>query len=574
MDVNDSSREVNHERLDNLRRGRGPIPEHIIDEFLGGRLSRRDFLRRGTAVGLSMPLLGGILEASGMPRVKTSPRRAAATGAGATIRAGILVPTGAMNPLTIADEGGLELLGNVGEFLILADQNLNYQPWLATSWKPNAKATVWTFKIRQGVKFNNGNLMTVDDVVYSFKSQCDPTSGSTALSVFSGTLVPDGIVKVDDGTVAFHLEAPDAGFPDAVSCDNYTMVIVPNGYDYANYEKDFIGTGHFMMSSYTPNVGATYVPNPHYWGTPALPKEVQWTFYPSETPMTAALEANEIDCMDQFFVSTSPQLLNGNYNVIKVKGSGHRELSLRCDIKPFSNKYIRQALALTLNRPGLVKALFKGYADIGNDSPFAPVFPVTVGPPAVPQRAENFKLAKELLAKAGVPRGFKTQLFTENRQEMPQLAQFIKAWAAEIGVTVDLVIETPTKYYGSATFGKSDWLDGPMSMVDYGARSVPNVFLEAPLQSYNAKTGTGVVERRPVQQRCLRQALQGVRRRRGPLQPAGPRKADREPPSRPDTHHLPLLLQLPGCDAEERHRRLPDPVEPVLPLERRHHLLI
>ena len=85
--------------------------------------------------------------------------------------------------------------------------------------------------------------------------------------------MPDGVVKVDDATVAFHLEAPDGAFLDAVSCDNYTMVIVPNGYDYANYQKDFVGTGHFMMSSYTPNVGATYVPNPHYWGNACPPAE-------------------------------------------------------------------------------------------------------------------------------------------------------------------------------------------------------------------------------------------------------------------------------------------------------------
>src|ERR1039458_3590389 len=75
MDVNDGSREVDHERLDNLRRGGGPIQEHIIDELLGGKLTRRDFLRRGTAVGLSMPLLGGILEASGIPGVRTSSSR-------------------------------------------------------------------------------------------------------------------------------------------------------------------------------------------------------------------------------------------------------------------------------------------------------------------------------------------------------------------------------------------------------------------------------------------------------------------------------------------------------------------
>jgi peptide/nickel transport system substrate-binding protein len=207
--------------------------------------------------------------------------------------------------------------------------------------------------------------------------------------------------------------------------------------------------------------------------------------------MTAALEANEIDCLDQFLVSTSPQLLNGSYNIIKLKGSGHREISMRCDVPPFTNKYVRQALALTIDRPGLAKVLFKGYADIGNDNPFAPVFPATVGPPAVPQRAKNLKLAKELLAKGGVPRGFRTPFITEQHQEMPQVAQYIKAWAAKIGVTIDLTIETPTKYYGTAVYGTSDWLDGEMSMVDYGARSTPNLFLEAPLQTYNKKTGTG-----------------------------------------------------------------------------------
>jgi peptide/nickel transport system substrate-binding protein len=488
MDVNDQGREVNHEQIDSLRRGRGPIQEHVIDEFLAGNLSRRDFLRKGTAFGLSLPVLGGLLEAKGMPGLKragAAPR--SARKAGATIRAGIIVPAGAINPLTIADEGGLELLGNVGEFLVLADQQLGYKPWIATSWSSNAKATVWTFKIRQGVKFNDGTPMTVDDVVYSFKSQCDPKNAGTALSVFSGLLVPDGVVKVDNSTIAFHLEAPDGAFLDAVSCDNYTMIIVPKGYDYTKYQTDWVGTGHFMMQNYTPNVGATFVRNPHYWGAAALPKEIQWSFYAAEGPMTAALQANQIDCLDQFFVSSSPQLLNGNYNIIKLKASGHRELSMRCDVGPFKSKYVRQAMALCLDRPGLVKALFKGYADIGNDNPFAPVFPSMV---PVAQRAQNFKLAKQLLAKAGYARGFKTPLYTEQRQEMPTLAQFVKAWASEIGVTVNLTIEPPNKYYGSS-YGNSDWLNGEMSMVDYGARSTPNLFLEAPLQTHNAKTGSG-----------------------------------------------------------------------------------
>jgi peptide/nickel transport system substrate-binding protein len=96
-----------------------------------------------------------------------------------------------------------------------------------------------------------------------------------------------------------------------------------------------------------------------------------------------------------------------------------------------------------------------------------------------------------LLAQAGVARGFKTPLLTETTQEMPHFAQIVKQSAAQIGVDIALTIETPTKYYGTAVFGKSDWLDGEMSLVDYGARAVPNVYLAAPLQSINAKKGQG-----------------------------------------------------------------------------------
>lgn len=482
----DGARSIDHRRLDGLRRGRGPVQEHVIDEFAAGRLSRRDFIRRGTMIGLSVPLLGGILEACG----SSGPASGPATGKpGATINAGILVPAAAINPITIADQGGIQLLGNVGEFLVFTDQQGNYHPWLATSWQPNADASVWTFKIRQGVKFNDGTPMTVDDVVYSFKTQSDPKSSANALSVFGGTLAPDGVVKVDDTTVAFHLEAPDGGFADAVSCNNYNMIIVPNGYDYGHYQSSFIGTGRFMKTSYTPSVGATFVRNPHYWGKPALPKQVQFTFYPEEAPMAAALQAGSIDCLDQFSVATSPQLLNGSYNIISLKAATHRELSMRTDMPPFTSKYVRQAIAYAMDRPAIVAALFRGHAQVGNDSPFAPSFKSTDA--SVPQRAKNLALARQLLAKGGVPRGFSTPLLTETTQEIPHFAEIIKQSAAQIGVDVRLTVETNTKYYGQAVFGKSDWLDGEMSLVDYGARAVPNLYLEAPLQTPDAKTGQG-----------------------------------------------------------------------------------
>ena len=484
---------IDHGRLDDLRRGQGPIQEHIIDEFVAGRLSRRDFIRRGTMIGLSIPVLGGILAACGgssSSSAPSTPSTAAAGKAGATIKAGILVPAAAINPVTIADQGGLELIGNVGEFLVFTDHQGNYHPWLATGWSPNADASVWTFKIRQGVKFNDGTPMTADDVVYSFKTLSNPkTSGGNALSVFGGTLSPDGVEKVNSSTVAFHLQHPDAGWPDAVSSDNYNMIIVPNNFDYSKYQTSWPGTGRLMKESYTPNVGAALVRNPHYWGTPALPAKVEFTFFPEEAPMAAALQAGAIDALDQFSVATSPQLLNGGFNVISLKAAAHRELSMRNDMHPFTSKFVRQAIAYTLDRPAIVSALFKGLATVGNDSPFAPVFNSTNT--TVPQRAKNLTLAKQLLAKGGVPKGFATPLLTETTQEIPHYAQIIKQSAAQIGVDISLTIETPTKYYGSSVFGKSDWLDGEMSLVDYGARSVPNVYLGAPLHSINAASGQG-----------------------------------------------------------------------------------
>jgi peptide/nickel transport system substrate-binding protein len=486
----DRSKNIDHGRLDGLRRGRGPIQEHVIDEFVAGRLSRRDFIRRGSLLGMSMGMLSGILAACGSSGTSSHSTTPAGTGkAGATIKAGILVPAAAVNPITIADQGGLELIGNVGEFLIKTDQQLGYHPWLATSWSPNADASVWTFKIRQGVKFNDGTPMTADDVVYSFKQQSDPKSSSNALSIFGGTLSPYGVEKVDDTTVAFHLEHPDAGWPDAVSEDNYNMIIVPNHFNFANYQKSMPGTGPFMMTSYTPNVGATFVRNPHYWGTPALPAKIEWSFYPGEGPMAAALQSGSIDTMDQFSVATSPQLLNGNFNIISIKGAAHRQLSMRTDIAPFNNKLVRQAIAYSLDREAIVTALFKGQAVVGNDSPFAPIYPSTNT--SVPQRTQNIAKAKALLAQAGVPRGFSTPLLTETTQEIPHFAQIVKQYAAQIGVTINLTIESPTKYYGTSVFGKSDWLDGEMSLVDYGARSVPNLYLNAPLQTPNTKTGAG-----------------------------------------------------------------------------------
>ena len=485
---------IDHRRLGRIRQDQGDIANHIIDEFAAGRLSRRDFIRRASVVGISVPVLGSVLAACGSSsstsaKSGTSSSSTATGAPGAVIKAGITTPTAAINPVTVADQGGLDMLAQTGEYLTLSTQTLTLQPVLATSWTPNATADVWTFKIRQGVKFHNGAALTADDVVYTYQLHANPKNGSNALSVLGGVLTASGVVKVDDYTVAFHLEAANGNFPYLTSSDNYNMIIIPKGYNPASWQSTFIGTGPFVLGSYTPKSGATFTRNESYWGTKALPSQTQFTFYDTQNPMILALTGSTIDVVGQFSVSGAQELLTGSYNIIKLKSSAHRELSMRCDQAPFTDPRVRQAIALTLNRPAIVTALFKGYADVGNDSPFAPVYPST--DTSIAQRVQNISQAKSLLAAAGHSSGFSTQLITENLLEIPDYAQIVAQSAAQIGVKISLKVESSSAYYGKATFGQSDWLDATMSLVDYGHRSVPNAFLTAALETTNAKTGTG-----------------------------------------------------------------------------------
>ncbi|HUC34883.1 MAG TPA: ABC transporter substrate-binding protein, partial [Gaiellaceae bacterium] len=231
--------------------------------------------------------------------------------------------------------------------------------------------------------------------------------------------------------------------------------------------------------SFKPKVGARFVRNDAYWGDKANPDSMELKFYDEEGPMILALQGDEVDFVEHFSVSGGKALLNDpNVNVIAVKASTHRQIHMRTDMEPFTDKRVRQAIALSIDRQALVDGLWEGQADIGNDSPFAPLYPST--DTSVAQRVQDIEQAKQLLADAGKS-SFSVDLSTWNGFEIPDLAQLVKQYAAEIGVTINLKITDAGTYYGDGVFGKSTWLDSVMGITDYGHRPVPNVFLTAPL---------------------------------------------------------------------------------------------
>jgi peptide/nickel transport system substrate-binding protein len=132
----------------------------------------------------------------------------------------------------------------------------------------------------------------------------------------------------------------------------------------------------------------------------------------------------------------------------------------------------------------MVRGLLMGRGVPANDHPFAPVFPTF--DPSVPQKSKDLEGAKARLAAAGVGNGFSATLTTEAFLEMPDLAVVVQNAAKSIGANISLRVESQEAYYGSGTPGKSDWLDSPMGMTDYGHRGVPDSFLRGPLVSGGA----------------------------------------------------------------------------------------
>jgi peptide/nickel transport system substrate-binding protein len=475
-------------RVDEVRRERSEVENHLIDEYVLGRITRRELVRRGTVLGMSIPLLSFVAAACGGDdddgaATGTGGGETTAAGdvqPGGTIRVALIQPTTEPNPLLVQDEGGAGMLGSTGEYLSFSDENLALQPRIAESWEPNEDGSVWTFAIRQGVTFHNGATLTANDVVQTFEKLINPDGGSAnAQSALGGVLSPGNIEAPDDATVVFNLDAPNGSFPTLVSSANYNAIIIPADLDPADWGQTFEGTGPFKLQNFTPQVGATFVRNDAYWGEMANPDTIEVKFYAEEGPMVVAFQGDEVDFVEHFSVAGGKALLdNPDVQVIGIQTATHRQLHMRTDKEPFTDKRVRQAIGLSIDRNALVDGLWEGRADIGNDSPFAPVYPST--DTSVAQREQDLEQARQLLADAGAE-GFTVQLDTWDGFEIPDLAQLVKNYAAEIGVTINLKITDSATYYGDGVFGNSTWLDSVMGITDYGHRPVPNVYLTAAL---------------------------------------------------------------------------------------------
>jgi peptide/nickel transport system substrate-binding protein len=397
---------------------------------------------------------------------------AAAGGTGGTLRVAAQAPAKTLDPIGMQDLGAYGVVAQCFEYLAGLADNGDIGPGLATEWTANADSTVWTFKLRSGVKWQNGADFTADDVVGTMERIV------SAGDKLGGSLKAGSAVAKDATTVVFTLDNPNASLPYLVSIYNPQSAITPK--DYAagtTLDAQPDGTGPWKLTKYDPTTGATFQRNETWWGGKTPLDEVDWQFFTDASSMVTAMQSKSVDAIVQFSIVGGDALLNDpEFETIAMRTTTHREIWMNCATGQFTDKRVRQALALSLDRPALIETLFAGKADLGNDNVIAPLYPFFSD--KVPQRVRDTAKAKQLLADAGFPNGIKATLHAVDLQEIPQLAELVQIQAAEGGFTLELAVESDATFYSSQWCPSSPCAgSAELGIVDYGHRATPDVFL-------------------------------------------------------------------------------------------------
>jgi len=270
-------------------------------------------------------------------------------------------------------------------------------PALATEWKLTAPMQ-WTFKIRQGVKWHNGDPFTAADAKWSIERTWDPevkTRVSTILTTIDRLEVPNPT------TLIIHTKKPDPLLPARLAF--YAGQIVPRKYIEAVGNDAFnakpIGTGPVRFGSWTKDDKVVLEANPDYWGGKIDVDRVIFRSVPETAPRIAALLKGEADVITQL-PPDHGERVNSNPGT-KVAGTlyaGLYVLAVNSKVPPLDNPLVKQALSLAIDRQAIVKELWRGRGIVPNG-------PIVKGDnhyeSALPPLAYNPREARERLKKAG-----------------------------------------------------------------------------------------------------------------------------------------------------------------------------
>ncbi len=366
--------------------------------------------------------------------------------------------------------GTREVLFNVYEGLVKPDTDRNLVPAVAEDYTVNETADVYTFTLREGVKFHNGETVTVGDVVYSLSRAAGLETGEPLMATLSGIA---GVEATDDKTVVVTLAAPDTEF-----IAYMTAAIIPEGNE---PDQEVIGTGPFVYVSRAVEDNIVIEKFPDYWGEPAYLDRVTFKVIADGQTMVMSLRSGAIDMAGHLEASQVAEL--EGMTVLEGRANYVQALYLNNSAAPFDDIRVRQALCYAIDKYMIIDLAGDGHGAALGSSMY-PGLTKYFADELTDYYEYNPEKAKELLAEAGYPDGF-TFTITVPASYTPHVAaaEVISDMLETIGVTAKIELVEFSSWYSDAYQGRN--FEGTITGVD--ASSLTASAMLSRFQSDNAK---------------------------------------------------------------------------------------
>ncbi|MGC4105628.1 MAG: ABC transporter substrate-binding protein [Thermomicrobiales bacterium] len=435
----------------------------LTRDIMHGRISRRDAVLRGAALGLGasalMALNGGIAfaqtpeasPAASPVAVEAAPTADPNAKTGGTLKVGLQADPAELDPHKTQLTAAWHVIEHIYDGLVSVSPALTPVPALAESWEISADGLTYTFKLRAGVKFHNGREMTADDVKYSLERISDPATASPSASDFE---VIASIEAPDAGTAVITLKTADASFMSKLMGNAAKVVPQEEVEKNGDLMNTAVGTGPFKFVEYIPNSSFKVEKNADFW-IPGLPylDAIEFTIAPEATSRTAALVSNTVD-----FIEYAPVQDMGTFegdSTIAVTGDANtniRYMAINVSREPYDKIEVREAIAKVIDRGPIIDASIFGFG-----TPMQSVFPESFWaglPQDIP--AVDVDGAKALLEQAGVS-GLKPVITSwASYPFLSNAAVVIQEQLKAIGIEAELNLQENATYLADYFAGNFD----------------------------------------------------------------------------------------------------------------------
>lgn len=382
---------------------------------------------------------------------------------GGVLRVATVSEPTSLDPITTNNIPSRLVFMQIHDSLVSYDENLNVVPKLAESWDVSDAGTEYTFHLRSGVTFQNGDPFTAADVKYTFDQALNSELQGQWLGILSGIT---GVDVVDDLTVVVHVAAADASFIDQIVYLGIPNSKVHQAIGADAYAINPVGTGPFTFVSWERNGDLTLKRNETYWLTRPHLDGVVFRAIPERSVAAVELESGGVDVAMSLSASDLLRLREDSKFVVDARPTlSYYYLAINNKQGPLADPRVRKALAMAIPMDQFVDTIFQGVGAIRAYSSFAPGSLAYSEQLVADYPAFDPEGARALLAEAGYPNGFETTIYTPTDSNRRQLGELIQAAFSQVGInaevrSVEFGTLLPLTYNGEAPMWILGWTNG------------------------------------------------------------------------------------------------------------------